>query len=1285
MPAATHSIDRIIVDLAFDGHDGVRAVQERISGFCRDRFPGVLDGALEGFDGDGRDLVIERIELDIGACSAASTDAELAQRVAQALEACLRDVIAEQRDDPAACPEWARVVAFLADGERTSASPDSIVAEALRADPLALARSIRRWGLRQPARARLAQALSEPLRVSLLHLLAGRDADVIREYLGELTLVHRQRPLVADSAGGFGSAMWEFVWAYLLLDHGSHFNTRSFVASHLRRMAARYRIGYLDLLARLASYAATLAIPHASRYSLPNTLAELEREERAGARPAQDARAPDALRLRQLQDFLAFGAMPAGAAANSARTIVAALRERCPDELCQLLRRAATGDAARARLLAALGEQETEALVCLLEPADGARIVAHAASVRRIQAREHLVSAPAAPFAATVWEFVFRYLLAERGSQFNTRSFVKDMVGKLATRYGMRYDTFLLGLLAAAPAMLAGGAALPAILLSLADEALLAIAPAPLSGVDDAAAALEAFGQWLASGTCAPASARRRSPQALALMLFAHAPQSLAELIRACGARGVARMAAAFGDDLLHRMVYVLAPLQADAIGDGIAQVERAVRQSLPERGAGTFNRLSWEAVLGVLLVGPARFDAVDVVAAHVVQLSRRTRIAMPAVAAQLGTATAVVAGDDGQVIGAPAVADADALTLLLVHGVSPCPDVAAWLAQQDDAAVLAVLARFGLRAALLHRIAFGFGAAFRMRALALAARANAGSMRAFALAAAACNVRLGLDTGEAFSGQLAYCMLAFLNGAAPQSTFAPTVLRALAVRYRRGWQELAADLLAHDAHGDAMWQALAAAIAREPAPQPPGAALLAYLESGTVSAAAGSAARAALLDTLGQGAMLDADGRFVAQLRAMEDKAGVARRLVRHMPLAHLRRLLAMLMPAYAGLAESILLTAARAAGLLPGSIGQDRFVACHWEQLIEMLINADAIGWQAQRLLGELVARVAARLALPRAVYLDAMSDAAARQALAHQRFAPLFELLSGQLAVAHAQRPAADRDAHEQDNSCVIADTPRLDPCSALGYFIRYGAAKGAHDAAALIDAALGANAKQAQAIVQAASDLERCRFSSALTPARCRALALSALDDAPERQAWPVQEQEAAALPAGVPFHVSNAGLVLLWQFFHPYFSALGMLNGRAFASPAHQQRAVYLMQYLASGTFDAPAHELLLNKVLCGLDTSAPLAPCALLTEDERAYSEQLINTVTQHWAALKNTSADVLRATFLMRAASLVRGDKQWTLAVAPGPYDMLLQTLPWSLSTIRLSWMEDMLWVQWK
>jgi hypothetical protein len=176
-----------------------------------------------------------------------------------------------------------------------------------------------------------------------------------------------------------------------------------------------------------------------------------------------------------------------------------------------------------------------------------------------------------------------------------------------------------------------------------------------------------------------------------------------------------------------------------------------------------------------------------------------------------------------------------------------------------------------------------------------------------------------------------------------------------------------------------------------------------------------------------------------------------------------------------------------------------------------------------------------------------------------------------------------------------------------------------------------------------------------------------------------------EPEIEQLPVAESFYVDNAGVVLLWPFLQRYFQMLDLMDGKVFAGFAQQCRAAHLLQYLVSGTIEASEHTLLLNKIVCGIKTALPLEVGGPLSESEKQVSEQLLHGVTQNWGQLKNTSIEGLRETFLMREGRLVRKEDDWTLTVSGKSFDVLLRTLPWAISTIRLSWMEGVLWVQWK
>lgn len=140
----------------------------------------------------------------------------------------------------------------------------------------------------------------------------------------------------------------------------------------------------------------------------------------------------------------------------------------------------------------------------------------------------------------------------------------------------------------------------------------------------------------------------------------------------------------------------------------------------------------------------------------------------------------------------------------------------------------------------------------------------------------------------------------------------------------------------------------------------------------------------------------------------------------------------------------------------------------------------------------------------------------------------------------------------------------------------------------------------------------------------------------------------------------------------------------MQNDGAFLGDGQRQRAVHLLHYLSHGTIEAPAHALALNKMLCGMDVTAPVESGGALTEQEQQVSAQLLQAVVQNWRALRQTSAEGLRSTFLQRSGHLMQEDHQWRLRVQRGPVDLLLDQLPWSIGMVRLPWMERTLEVSW-
>ncbi len=162
------------------------------------------------------------------------------------------------------------------------------------------------------------------------------------------------------------------------------------------------------------------------------------------------------------------------------------------------------------------------------------------------------------------------------------------------------------------------------------------------------------------------------------------------------------------------------------------------------------------------------------------------------------------------------------------------------------------------------------------------------------------------------------------------------------------------------------------------------------------------------------------------------------------------------------------------------------------------------------------------------------------------------------------------------------------------------------------------------------------------------------------------------------------YIHNAGLVILAPFLNRYFTLLGMVEGEQFLDEETATRGVLLLEYLASGRTEVPEHELVFNKILCGLEISTPVPNSIELTEEEENISDQILNAVLQNWNKMSNSSVENLRGAFLLRNGALLEQAEHWSLEVESAGYDIILSFLPWTISIINLPWMDQRVETVW-
>ncbi len=168
-------------------------------------------------------------------------------------------------------------------------------------------------------------------------------------------------------------------------------------------------------------------------------------------------------------------------------------------------------------------------------------------------------------------------------------------------------------------------------------------------------------------------------------------------------------------------------------------------------------------------------------------------------------------------------------------------------------------------------------------------------------------------------------------------------------------------------------------------------------------------------------------------------------------------------------------------------------------------------------------------------------------------------------------------------------------------------------------------------------------------------------------------------------------VDNAGIVLL----HPYlsgdneaafslFEIAGLMNEGEFIDATSQVRALHVLQYLVWGKEQHPEHQMVLDKILCGVPLDTPVDRFIRLTEQEKEACFKTVEMVCKSWRGMTETTLVALQESFLQRKGKLSSSSLGWKLIIEKNTLDILLQRLPYGMGVLRFPWMEKLLWVEW-
>jgi hypothetical protein len=162
-------------------------------------------------------------------------------------------------------------------------------------------------------------------------------------------------------------------------------------------------------------------------------------------------------------------------------------------------------------------------------------------------------------------------------------------------------------------------------------------------------------------------------------------------------------------------------------------------------------------------------------------------------------------------------------------------------------------------------------------------------------------------------------------------------------------------------------------------------------------------------------------------------------------------------------------------------------------------------------------------------------------------------------------------------------------------------------------------------------------------------------------------------------------IQNSGLILLHPFLPKLFTRLDYLENNKWKNLWSQHRACLLLQFITSFNEEIFENDLTLNKILCGIGLEDVVSTKVEFTQKEKAACNDLLLVVIDHWEILGKTSVNGLQESFISRPGKIFQnGNESFELKVEGRSYDMLLDQLPWGISMVKVSWMDQFLICYW-
>ncbi|NQY07940.1 MAG: hypothetical protein HRT71_00285 [Flavobacteriales bacterium] len=439
-----HIVSKVIWDTSFDEKDLAASLQTEISRWGKLKLESEINNVFDQFCSSEQHWKIDSLELDLGQIDFSDLHGELSRKFSKQLVEQLREQLFQihnKKDGVKVVDKKASnlsiLKSYLSKGympwwaDSASGGAQQLMIDLLKHNRSSLIKVLRVIGQSDKVRKRLAWQFNDD---SLTQIVAGLEPNnhkQIIDFKDNLATVQSKEKIVESSSSEFSNEAWLWILSCLLVQRGTLFNNVIFMKSMLYQMSARYNIKFNELIILIEKAFESVALRSNVQSGFIAKLAIISNE--SIAEREKNTKPSPTNYWNLLENYFSKQTEATSEiAVSEVNDIIVSLAQNSKTQFVEWIIKFKNNPNQWASLLHEINEQTYAAILFSIAPIQSDVLITNVQLISKA-----LVSNKIKVDRIDLWNLSLNYLIDNKHSRINSKSYVQNLIEILAKRKGL--------------------------------------------------------------------------------------------------------------------------------------------------------------------------------------------------------------------------------------------------------------------------------------------------------------------------------------------------------------------------------------------------------------------------------------------------------------------------------------------------------------------------------------------------------------------------------------------------------------------------------------------------------------------------------------------------------------------------------------------------------------------------------------------------------------------------------------------------------------------------------